>query len=344
MSDLEKGKAGGGGEEKKVEKAVLWGLTWMQAVCLGVLVAQNSSNLLMMNTSRGPGRVQYASTTVVVVTEVVKVGLAFLLLLREHAWDTSAAASVLSKTLGDGRDWLRVSVPALVYLVQNNLLFVATSHLDAATTQITYQLKLLTTAVFAVVFLRKSLSLGAWISLAVLTAGVALVQLSLARSPGGGSKPETHPDHAAVGSKVVGLSAILVACFLSGFAAIYFEMILKGSSTSVWIRNIQLGTIGALFGLGGVYYNDGTLVANKGFFYGYDPLVWAIVANSALGGLVVALVVKYADNILKGFATGVSVVLCALYSVLFLSVVPDVEFVCGAAAVLTSVMAYNANK
>ena len=42
------------------------------------------------------------------------------------------------------------SVPAFVYMIQNNLLYLAASNLDAATCQITYQLKILTAALFAV--------------------------------------------------------------------------------------------------------------------------------------------------------------------------------------------------
>jgi len=40
--------------------------------------------------------------------------------------------------------------------------------------------------------------------------------------------------------------------------------------------------------------------------------------SQAFGGLVVAAVVKYADNILKGFATSVSIIVSSLVSFYFL--------------------------
>ena len=43
--------------------------------------------------------------------------------------------------------------------------------------QITYQLKILTTAVFSVLILHRSLSLTKWVSLILLTVAVALVQV-----------------------------------------------------------------------------------------------------------------------------------------------------------------------
>ena len=45
---------------------------------------------------------------------------------------------------------------------------------------------------------------------------------------------------------------MITACFSSGFAGVYFEKLLKGTSTGVWVRNIQLGRNQVIF-LGPVY-------------------------------------------------------------------------------------------
>jgi len=55
----------------------------------------------------------------------------------------------------------------------------------------------------------------------------------------------------------------------------------------------------------------------KGFFYGYNGVVWTAIAFQAIGGIVVALCVAYADNILKNFATSVSILISFVASVYF---------------------------
>ena len=84
-------------------------------------------------------------------------------------------------------------------------------------------------------------------------------------------------------------------------AGVYFEKILKNSKVSIWVRNIQLGLFGTFFALLTVYLSDYENVQTKGFFFGYTQLVWLNIIVQASGGLLVAVVIKYADNILKGF-------------------------------------------
>lgn len=95
--------------------------------------------------------------------------------------------------------------------------------------KVTYQLKLLTTAFFAVIVLKRKLKNWQWMALGLLVIGVALVQLSSTDKNAQKSKSSNAPEQ----SRVIGFSAALAACFISGFAGIYFEKVLKESDISV---------------------------------------------------------------------------------------------------------------
>ncbi len=120
---------------------------------------------------------------------------------------------VVRDVFGAESQALPMAVPALLYFVQNNLQYVAVSNLDAATFQVTYQLKILTTALFSVLLLKRVLSRQKWIALLILTLGIALVQLPV---PGSKSAPA-----AATGSPFLGLVAVMAACGISGLAGVW---------------------------------------------------------------------------------------------------------------------------
>jgi len=225
---------------------------------------------------------------------------------------------------------LKLSVPSLLYTIQNNLLYYALSHLDAATFQVGYQVKILTTAVFSVFMLGKQLSTLQWISLVILTAGVSMAQLSTLNSN----------DHKA--NTTAGFIAVLLAACTSGFSGVYFERILKNSATSLWVRNIQMGLGSVLLGLLGVYLSGEYMgVMENGFFYGYTHIVVAVIFLQGLGGLVVAVVVKYADNILKGFAASFSIVTSCILSYFVFDFHPNLMFLIGAVLVNISMYMYS---
>jgi UDP-sugar transporter A1/2/3 len=118
----------------------------------------------------------------------------------------------------------------------------------------------------------------------------------------------------------IGLTAVLVAAVVSGLTGVYFEKLLKDSTTpaSVWTRNIQLSFYSlfpALFF--GVVMNDGDEIAKHGFFDGYNAVVWTAIVFQAIGGVLASLCINYADNIAKNFATSLSIVVSFLFSVVF---------------------------
>ncbi|KAK0183155.1 hypothetical protein PV327_001223 [Microctonus hyperodae] len=141
-------------------------------------------------------------------------------------------------------------------------------------------------------------------------------------------------------NRLLGFSSVLGACFLSGFAGIYFEKILKDSDISVWMRNVQLSMLSVPFGIITCFLNNGDVISEKGFFYGYDLFICYLVLLQAGGGLVVALVVKYADNILKGFATSMAIIISCIASVYLFNFELTFLFVFGASLVICSIFMY----
>lgn len=79
---------------------------------------------------------------------------------------------------------------------------------------------------FSVLMLSKKLTRVQWVSLCLLTTGVAIVQLT------SDSVSVKTSNSASKGSKFVGLVAVLTACCLSGLAGVYFEKILKKQTTA----------------------------------------------------------------------------------------------------------------
>lgn len=190
----------------------------------------------------------------------------------------------------------------------------------------------------SVVFLDKKLSMTHWLSLVALFVGVVLVQLSTETPKKGASVDigdvEKHQ------SPQLGFIAILIAVCCSGLSGVWFERILKRSSTSLWIRNIQLALVSLIFACFSSGAQDLKLIREHGFFQGFNSLVVFIILVQAGGGLLVALVVKYADNILKGFATSLATVLSTVASIFIFAFEPSILFVIGSTIVLGAAFLY----
>lgn len=98
----------------------------------------------------------------------------------------------------------------------------------------------------------------------------------------------------------------------------------------------------------------------NGFFHGYDIMVWSIVGKStahfsssdvesitviagllSVGGIYISLVIKYLDNLLKSFASAVSISVVALLSAYIFSTSLGLYFVLGSATVCGAILLYS---
>ena len=310
----------------------------MKYMSLLTLTFQNAILGLSMRYSRTRSGDMFFAATAVLMAEVVKLMTCLYLVYRaptEGQNNFKKITALLYQTIIQNKlDTLKVCVPSFIYLIQNNLLYVAAEHLDVATYQITYQLKILTTAMFAVLMLKKTLIKTQWFSLLLLILGVILVQLS-------DSKEVKNSDEGREQNRLLGFGAAITACVLSGLAGIYFEKILKSTNdVSVWMRNIQLSLLAIPLGIFVAFVKHSDGIADKGFFFGYDLFVIYLVMLNAMGGLLVAVVVKYADNILKGFATSLAIIITCITSVFLFGFTISLQFSMGAVLVIGSIFLY----
>ncbi|XP_077359403.1 solute carrier family 35 member A3b isoform X2 [Festucalex cinctus] len=311
----------------------------LKYLSLGVLVLQTTSLVLTLRYSRTlkEDAPRYLASSAVVSAEVIKIVVCTLLVFMENDFSARAMSKLLEEEIvRKPLESMKLAIPAGIYTLQNNLLYVALSNLDAATYQVTYQLKILTTALFSVSMLGKRLGSYQWLSLLFLMAGVTLVQWPM---PTGG---DSEQKVLSASNQFVGLMAVLMACISSGFAGVYFEKILKETKQSLWFRNIQLGLFGFVFGTLGMMAYDGERVTQSGMFQGYNKITCTVVLLQALGGLVIAMVIKYADNILKGFASSLSIITSSLISYFLLEDFnPTGVFFTGAALVIAATLLYS---
>jgi len=322
-----------------------------------ILVLQTTATVLLLRYSRTRPGQPYLASTAVMLNECCKFTVCVFSLYAQRGFSIRRSFRAFrEEILGRPKETLKLIVPSGLYCLQNNLLFIALTNLDAATYQVTYQLKILTTALFSVLLLKKQIKSVQWFSLLILTIGVSLVQIPSVSTPETESElknanvsshenPQVVIDENSQSEELIGLMAVLVACFSSGFAGVFFEMLVKtGAQPSVVIRNLQLGIFSLVFATSAVIFNDWDAVAKDGFFQGYNVLVFIIIVLQAFGGLVVAMTVKYADNILKGFATSISIIVSSVFSYLVLNdLSPGGYFVIGTCLVILATFMYGSS-
>ncbi|KAH7646347.1 hypothetical protein DERF_007506 [Dermatophagoides farinae] len=276
----------------------------------------------------------YFNSTAVFLSEFVKFFICMAVIIYSDSF-LGLYYVFRDEVFGKPKELSKILVPAFLYTVQNNLLFLALTNLDAATYQVTYQFKIITTALFSRWILNKDLSNRQWCSLFMLMLGVILVQW-----------PNDNHRSSSIQmneNRLIGLISIILSSLSSGFSGVYFEKLIKVSkSQSLWIRNLQLAILSCLFASFTIIVYDFNEINLKGFFYGYNSLTYMVIGLQAFGGICVSLVMKYADNILKGFATTISIILSSLCShFIFDDFSSSLNFFIGASLVVLSTMLYS---
>lgn len=77
------------------------------------------------------------------------------------------------------------------------------------------------------------------------------------------------------------------------------------------------------------------------FYDGFTQLVWGLVFIQSAGGIIVSLVMKYADNILKSFCTAISIIIVGIASMYLFDLLPNIYFIIGSLLVFSAIFMYS---
>jgi UDP-sugar transporter A1/2/3 len=312
--------------------------TGLMVLCL--LAVQNcSKNLIMRAVMKDQPK--FLTSAAVILSEFLKLSASVLYIL---CYEGKSPQSIWHYLKDDRRNTALLIVPASAYNLQMSLEYVALANLNAAMFSVLVQTKLLFTATCAAIILRKRLRYIQVISLVLLTVGVMLCNMS-------GKNSDSSSADASL-NIAKGVMATMGIAVSSGFASVYTEKVIKAQRRPASIADgeyslaytqVQLALMSLL--TIGVYalLKDHTVIAAHGLFYNFTGGALLSVCMSAGGGLsksfpkespfwplrggsltpschalfcyaVVAAVLKYADSVLKGYATAMSVILTGLLS------------------------------
>lgn len=314
-------------------------LKWLSLL---IMCIQNAATPLVFRlaTTGAAASERYSTGVAVCTFELIKLAASLILIGVEEGSAFKIAGVVRREIIQKPADTLKLGIPALLYFIQNYCLQLASANLPAALFQVTYQGKTLVVAFCSVVLLQKRLKRSMWLAIALMGSGIAVVQMTSAKENKQGAMA-----NAAEQNVMMGMVFVLIGCFCSGFAGVYFEKMMKGGKkVSMWVKNAQLASFSVLIGVLTVMAKgldkDPSTGLSRPIYYGFTTPVWIMVFNNALGGLCVAFVIKHADNILKGFACALATILATLVSVPLFGFELKPTFFVGMIVVLGSTFLY----
>lgn len=257
-----------------------------------------------------PGEKFIVSTTTL-VSELCKIALAHgieALGAQSFGNNRSVPLNKAQYAAASRRLAVLLTIPALLYVAQNNLLWIGVAHLPPATFHATCQLKIVTTAGFSAFVQRRRLGATRWLALGMLLFGVTLVQL------GGGDRPLFVQTATEAASPFVGVSAVAAATLFSGAASAIIERVLQRSEGGGWsatevTRLLAYPSAAAACCL--LVARDAATIATRGFFVGWNAATVAIVLLNVASAFLVSAVVARCDGVAKIFATSASLVVSA---------------------------------
>ena len=169
-----------------------------------------------------------------------------------------------------------------------------------------------------------------WVCVVIQCCAIAIVQYDACR--GAGQLPTR------------AYYMIATAVSITAVTSVWNQLIIKGFDVPVNLQNSIMYFFGSIIATASYAHTSSQPLKrgahHKGFFEGYTPLAVLLVLFQAFHGLAVALVYKYADAIVKNFASSSVMAILIVISAYFFSVETNAHSWLGVAIVLTTTYCY----
>jgi len=265
---------------------------------VALLVVYMAQGILITYSQNDAGGYDYDKNTSVLLSELCKIVLSAGLLYREFQINPNPESPLVGPIFD--LSTLSYAVPALLYVVHNNIIFVALELIGPTTYQLFNNLKIVTTGFVFRIFLKRKLRVHQWMAILLLLLGMCVTQMH---------PTENHSSRTE--QPFLGFLWMMALSTCSAFAGVYNEFLIKKDEQSVYWKNIQLysfGTLACLLSNIVSYLFSGSTseasapVEPKGFLHGFGLCAWLVVFLNGVLGQIISLIFKYADNIVKVYA------------------------------------------
>jgi UDP-sugar transporter A1/2/3 len=248
------------------------------------------------------------SSLLIVICEIVKLALCGAILVAQQGFRLEHFSA-------------KFCVPAVFYVLQNNIYMTALNYTTPPTFTLLIQTRIIMTALVYKFILKRPVSQMKWLSLIGLTVGVVISQMS--------------PDMSELKVSTIAVTLATTCSVFSVANSVYVEQLLKNHPSPFVEQQVQLYfwsiIASSLFWLGSLDTSSARLIATDSgpvasflttlyhsvtVFGTFDrtttTLVCATIAVTSIGGLVVAAIMKRLDNLAKIFTAALAIMVTGL--------------------------------
>lgn len=267
------------------------------------------SNHLLVYASQRTGSPSYNITSVVLLTESAK----FVMSVHFYVSNDGSVRQMVAASVDSWVLLVKYMVPAALYCIYNNLVYVNLQMFDPGTYNVLLQFKMVFTGVVYEIVFSKHLNRNQWAAIVLITVGCMCKESGKLTQ---GAILDTH---------LSGWILLLGQVLCSVFAGVYTEALLKGAKDKRVTTNLQnafmyfqsmLANIIVLLVQGTLA--DAVSMSNAAAIF--TPSVLCIIAMMASAGLVTGFFLKHLDSVVKAIAGSVEVVLTIFFTLILFGV------------------------